>query len=144
MKPNFLQFAEKAQESIDREYKVLSSATDELQKSRAEVERKAQQLLDKEVQLNQREKSQDAREEEIVRKESLIRDTEQSRIDRENAVREREAAEKALIKAQTIEAEVKQKEDELFKRELALSEEKKSYMDALKKEFVDSVIGRVI
>lgn len=144
MKPNFLQFAEKAQEVIDREYKTIQKATDELESERLQVKQKSDQLLGKEVALNAREKDLDVRAEEVVRKELLIKDLEQARTDRENATSERQAAEKALLKAQEIEGQNMQKEAELYKREVALSEEKKTYMDELKKEFVNSVIGRVI
>ncbi len=144
MKPSFIQFAEKAQESIDREYKLIQKSTEELDVERREVAQKASQLLDKEILLNSREKDLDARAEEVVRKELLIKDLDQAKADRENATSERQAAEKALLQAQSIEGQNMQKEAELYKREVALSEEKKTYMDKLKKEFVNSVIGRVI
>ncbi len=143
MKPNLLQFATEAQASIDREYKIISDATGALDQRESELAVKAGKLLDKERKLNAREKSQDDREEEIVRKEILIRDMEEARLDRESATREHQAAEKALSKATILEAEVKQKEQELYAREIALSENRKTYQEQVRKEFTDSLLGRM-
>lgn len=144
MKQNFLQLATEAQKDLEREYKVLDEATQALVVSRQEVAKKASDLLAKEQRLNDRERSQDLREEEVVAKEGRIRNLEQARVDRESAELERKAAEKALLKATNLELENKQKEENLYKREVALSEAKKTYMDELKKEFVNSIVGRVI
>lgn len=144
MKPSILQFATDAQALIDREYKIINETTQALDVRQGELVLKAAYLLEREKKLNAREQSQDHREEEIVRKESLIRDTEQARTDRESATLEHQAAEKALARATVLESEVKQKEQELYARELALSEQKKTYKAELKEEFVNSVIGRVL
>lgn len=143
MKPNIVQFATEAQATIDREYKIISEATEVQDQKDAELARKADYLLEREKKLNARERSQDQRDEEIVRKEGLIRETEQARVDRESATLEHQAAEKALTKANILESEVKQKEEELSKRELALSENRKTYQEQVRKEFTESLLGRM-
>lgn len=143
MKPSILQFATDAQALIDREYKIINETTEALDKRDGELVLKAQYLLEREKKLNARERSQDQRDEEIVRKEGLIRETEQARVDRESATLERQAAEKALSRATALESEVKQKEQELYVRELALSENRKTYQEQVRKEFTDSLLGRM-
>lgn len=143
MKPSILQFATDAQAMIDREYKIISEATLVLDKRESELSKKSTDLLDRELKLNAREHSQDLRDEEITRKEMLIRDTEQARVDRESAAQERQAAEKALSIATALDSEVKQKEQELYARELALSEARKTYREEVRKEFTDSLLGRM-
>lgn len=123
----FTQHAQEAQQELDKETNRLKEWETKLQERASELAKALEWSDKKATEFALREKDLDLRNEYVTSREITLRRDDELRVDREEAARERAEADKAKKEAFDALAESKQARDDVFKRELALSEREKTY-----------------
>lgn len=138
---NFIEYASKAQEELNKERQVLQDFEAKLQEKssllatrEAGLDTREADIMKKEVEIQNRQEELSAwevtkrREEEVV---SLFDQANSKLVD----------SDKKLKEASEKHGETVQMLEELAKRELALSEKEKTYKEEVKKEMMDKFLG---
>lgn len=137
---NFIEYASKAQEELNRELQILADKERALAKQSSLQANRSASLDAREAVVAEQERGINQKREELsmwdskkMREEEVIRlHDEALRMEEDSKKRDKEATDKLL--------ETKQNLVELTKRELALSEREKTYEEELKKKMMDSFL----
>lgn len=138
---DFIEYATKAQTSLQAEMSKLDTKAADLEKVASEQAQKATDLLAREISLNDKEKQLNDRESAVVMYEKTKKREEDVEAQYSEAMKAQTIAQELLKKSKEYDADASQKIAELEKRELALSEREKSYRETLQKEFAQKLFN---
>lgn len=138
---NFIEYASKAQEELNRELQRLSEKEVKLAEQASLQAARSLTLDSREAEIAEKERLINEKKEELTLWEGRkLREEEVSRLHGE-AMRKEEEASKKLKDAEEKLSETRMNLVELEKRELALSEREKSYREEVKKEIMNGFLG---
>jgi exonuclease VII large subunit len=137
-----LQLAQEIEQTFTQEREAIDNLKKGLDLRVAKVKKRERDIDEREKQLAEWERALNAKYEEVSRIENAKELEEKARIKNadteltfKNVVAERQKAEQSLI-------EVQARQDEVLKRELAVSEREKTYREKIRREFADSLVSK--
>jgi hypothetical protein len=139
---SFSSLASQAQQALEAEYKTLETKKGQLQEKMNVLAQHELAITEKEQELERKDKDLVSRLEEVSRREANLHSQDEVEQAKAEAERLSKQALDAFKKAKELNDDASLKLKDLSKRELALSEEKKSYEARIKQEMIDRMFSR--